>query len=80
MMEEGSELIPTLAFTPPEDFGPCSTKLAELHDKIRKKPEKRGAEEDQDYDLGTEVPLIESPLPRIRAGRNLQNLALQGLE
>lgn len=70
-MEEGSELIPALAFTPQEDLGPCSTEPAEDGDKIRKKPERGEAEEDQDCDLGTEVPLVDSPLPRIRAGGNL---------
>lgn len=52
MMEEGSELSPTLAFTPEEDLQPCSTEPAALNDKIRKKPEKREAEKDQDCNLG----------------------------
>lgn len=70
-MEEGSELIPTLSFTLQEELGPCSTVPAEVGDKIRKKPKKGEAEEDQDCDLGTEVPLVDSPLPIIRAGGNL---------
>lgn len=68
---EDSELVPTLALIPYEDLGPCSTKPAELGDKIRKKAEKREAEEDQAVTCGTDVSLVDSPLPGIRAGGNV---------
>lgn len=77
IMEEGSELV----LTPPSPLRRALGLawlgwITRLEDKIRKKPEKRIVEEEQDCDLWTKVrlPLVDSLLSRIRAGGNLYNI------